>query len=195
MFKLHNEEEAMENNQKRAVGILYKRETAEQALNELKASGFSMDKVSIIAKDAEQGDRIGGAEMSDRIGDKDVQTPTGVVADTLTGATWGSILVGFGSLAIPGIGPIIAAGSVGAALIAGVAGTGIGAAATSGLVKALTHIGIPEAEAGVYSDRLIAGNYMVILDGTDDEISQAEAILSKQGIRDWGVYSSNLAED
>ncbi|HCF27633.1 MAG TPA: hypothetical protein DEV81_10650, partial [Cyanobacteria bacterium UBA11049] len=74
-------------------------------------------------------------------------TPTGVVADTLTGATWGSILVGFGSLAIPGIGPIIAAGSVGAALVAGVAGTGIGAAATGALVKALTDIGIPEAEA------------------------------------------------
>jgi hypothetical protein len=184
----------VENNQKRAVGTLSKRETAEQALNELKASGFSMDKVSIIAKDAEQGDRIGGAEMSDRIGNKDVQTPTGVVADTLTGATWGSILVGLGSLAIPGIGPIIAAGSVGAALIAGVAGTGIGAAATGALVKALTDIGIPEAEAGVYSDRLIGGNYLVILDGTDSEISHAEAILSKQGIQDWGVYSSNLAE-
>ncbi len=71
---------------------------------------------------------------------------------------------------------------------------GIGAAATGALVKALTDIGIPEAEAGVYSDRLIAGNYLVILDGTDDEISQAEAILSKLGIQDWGVYSTNLAE-
>jgi hypothetical protein len=184
----------VEEHQKRAVGILSKREAAEQALNELKASGFSMDKVSIIAKDAEQGDRIGGAEMSDRIGNKDVQTPTGVVADTLTVATWGTILVGLGSLAIPGIGPIIAAGSVGAALLAGVAGTGIGAAATGALVKALTDIGIPEAQAEVYSDRLLRGNYLVILDGTDGEISHAEAILSKHGIQDWGVYASNLAE-
>ncbi len=180
-------------NQKRAVGVFSTRKAAEQALNELKASGFSLDKVSIIAKDADQGDQLGGAQMSDRVGNQDVEPATGVVADSLASATWGGVLVGLSSLALPGIGPIIAAGSLGASLITGVAGAGIGAAATGNLVRAITDLGIPEAEAEVYSDRLLRGDDLVIVDGTDDEISRAEAIFSNQGIQAWGIYNSSQA--
>jgi len=178
-------------NQKHAFGVFSKREAAEVALHELKTSGFPMDNVSIIAKDAEQNDRVGGAQMSDHVGDQDVNTPTGVVADTLTGATWGTLLVGLSSLALPGIGPILAAGSVGAALVTGVVGTGVGAAATGNLVNALADLGIPEEQARSYSDRLLGGNYLVIVEGTDEEIDRAESILSDQGIQDWGIYNSS----
>jgi hypothetical protein len=98
---------------RRGVGVFYSRQKAEDALNELKDSSFPTDKVSLIAKQVDQNEQLGGAQISARIGDKGVGTATGVVADTLTGSFWGTVLVGLGSLAIPGIGPVIAVGSVG----------------------------------------------------------------------------------
>jgi uncharacterized membrane protein len=74
-----------------------------------------------------------------------------------------------------------------------VASTAIGAAAAGGLVRALTDLGIPEQQARAYSDRLQQADYLVILDGTDDEIRRAEAIFSARGIQAWGVYSSPQA--
>jgi hypothetical protein len=174
---------------KRAFGVFRSRKEAEQALNELKASGFSMDNISILAKDANEGEQLSGAELTDRIGDKDVASGTGVVGEIATNSALGGVLVGIGSLAIPGIGPIIAAGSVATALVATVAGTGIEAAALGRVVTALTDLGIPEQQARVYSDRLNQGDYLVILDGTEDEIGRAEATLSDRGIQNWGVYN------
>lgn len=175
---------------KRAVGVFSSTQKAEQALNELKASGFPMDNVSIIARNVDQDEQLGGAEISDRIGDRNVGTATGVVADTLTTSTWGTVLLGLSSLALPGVGPVLAAGTLGVALVTGVAGAGVGAIAAGGLVKAVTDLGIPEEQARTYSDSLLKGDYFVIIDGTDDEIRRAEAIFSDRGIQDWGVYNS-----
>lgn len=176
--------------EKRAFGVFSSRQEAEQALNELKASGFSMDRVSIVARDADQGEELGGAELTDRIGNKDVGNATGVVGEIATNSALGSVLVGLGSLAIPGIGPVIAAGSVGAALVATVAGTGIEAAAIGGLVRALGDLGIAEEQARIYGDHLYQGNYLVIVDGTEDEIGRVEPIFSDRGIQDWNIYNS-----
>jgi len=175
--------------ERRAFGVFSSRQKAEQALSELKTSGFTMDNVSIIARDAEQGEELGGAELTPRIGNKDVGGATGVVGEIATESALGAVLVGLGSLAIPGVGPIIAAGSVATALVATVASTGIEAAAIGGLVRALIDLGIPEEQARVYSDRLHQGHYLVIVDGTEDEIGRAESIFSDRGIQDWGVYS------
>ena len=179
--------------ERRAFGVFSKRQEAEQALNELKTSGFPMDNVSMIARDAEQGEELGGAQISDHIGNKDVGSATGVVGEIATESALGAVLVGLGSLAIPGIGPIIAAGSVATALVATVAGTGIEAAAISGLVRALADLGIPEEQARVYSDHLHRGHYLVIVDGTEDEIGRAESIFSERGIQDWSLFNSPQA--
>ena len=176
--------------ERRAFGVFANRQEAEQALNELKSSSFPMDNVSIIAIDAKQGEELGSAEITSRIGTKDVGAATGVAGEIATDSALGAVLVGLGSLAIPGIGPIITAGSVATALVATVAGTGIEAAAIGGLVKALADLGIPEEQARVYSDRLHQGHYLVIIDGTEDEIGRAESIFSGQSIQDWNVYSS-----
>ena len=173
---------------KRAFGLFSSREETEQALNELKASGFAMDKVSIIAKQADENDRLSGAKMSASVGDRDVESATGVVGDAVSGATWGTILVGLTSLALPGIGPILAAGSLGVALLTGVAGTAMTTANIGGLVKALTDLGIDESQARTYSDRLIQGYYLAIVDGTDEEINRAGEIFSHQGIQNWGIF-------
>lgn len=176
--------------ERRAFGVFSSREEAEQTLNELKGVGFPMDNVSILARDADEGEQLGGAELTDRIGAKDVGAATGVVGEIATNSALGSVLVGLSSLAIPGVGPVIAAGSIATALVATVAGTGIEAVAIGGVVRALTDLGIPEEQARVYSDRLHQGKYLVIVDGSQDEISRAEAIFSDRGIQDWNVYNS-----
>lgn len=177
--------------QSRAVGVFATRQDAEQALNELKSSSFPMDKVSIIARDAQE--LIGEAQASDRVGNQNVKAASGVVAETLTNSALGTVLVGLGSLAIPGIGPIIAAGSLGVALVATVASSGVEALAFNGLVKAFTDLGIPEEQARMYSDRLHKGNYVVIVDATEDDLRRATEIFEKQGIQAWNIYHPALS--
>ncbi|RUT03284.1 hypothetical protein DSM106972_055920 [Dulcicalothrix desertica PCC 7102] len=172
-----------------AIGVFASTDKVEQAVNALKASDFPMEKVSVIAKDVEKGESIGEAPLSDQIGEQNVNT-TGVVGDTLAGATWGSVLVGLSSLALPGLGAILAAGSVGVALVASIGGVAVGAAATQNLVKALADLGVPEDRARVYSDRLQQSNYMLIVDGTKEDINRAEPILRDQNIEYWGIYNS-----
>jgi hypothetical protein len=174
--------------QKRAFGAFTNQQQAEQSLNELSASGFPMDHVSIVAKQADGEEQMSGAEVSDRIGNQDVKTPLGVVKDTFAHSSWAFVLAGLTSLAIPGIGPILAAGSLGAALVATTASTGVGALAAHNVVKALTQLGIPEAQAGVYSDHVLQGDFLVMVEGNSEEVQSAEQVFSQQGIRDWGVY-------
>jgi len=174
---------------KHAVGVFSSRQEAEQALNQLNRSGFPMDKVSVIARDADQQDDIAGVDVSDRVGNK---ADEGAASGALTGGTLGGItglLVGVGALAIPGVGPVVLAGEVATALATTLAGTAIGAAA-GGLLGALIGLGIPEERAKVYSDRVSRGDYLVIIKGTDTDIARAEAILNGHSIQDWGIYNA-----
>lgn len=167
---------------KRAIGTFRNRQEAEQALHELKNSGFPMDRVSILAKDTERNEQIAGTRVEDR-GETEAQEGAGIGATTGTvlGGI-GGLLVGLEALLIPGVGPFLAAGTVATTL----AGAGIGAAA-GGIVGALTGLGIPEEEARHYSDRVSQGEYLVILEGTAAEIDRASAIFRNRGIRDWKV--------
>jgi hypothetical protein len=174
---------------KRAVGVFSSRREAEYALHELRDSGFSMDKVSVVAKDVDRGGQIAGADVSDHVGNKaDEGAATGAVTGGALGGLTG-LLVGLGALAIPGIGPIMLAGATATTLATTLAGGAIGAAA-GGLVGALIGLGIPEEEARFYNERLSQGDYLVIIDGTDDEIGRAGAILSNRGIQNWGIYDA-----
>jgi len=105
------------------------------------------------------------------------------------------VLVGLSSLALPGLGAVLAAGSVGVALVASVAGVAVGAAANQNLLKALGDLGIPEERARVYSDRLQQSYYLLIVDGTEEEIHRVEPILREQGIEYWGVSNSPQTEN
>ncbi|MBD1905773.1 general stress protein [Funiculus sociatus GB2-A5] len=178
---------------KRAVGIFSRRRDVEDALHELKNSGFLMDKVSVVAKDADRHDEIAGVEVSDRIKDSnaDEGATTGAIAGGALGGLTG-LLIGLGALAIPGVGPILFAGAEATAIATTIAGGGIGAAA-GGLTGALIGLGIPEQEAKVYHDQLSSGDYLVLVNGTEEEIQRAESILKAKGIHEWGVY--NLPEN
>ena len=173
----------------RAVGVFSSRSEAEYALGELRDAGFNMDRVSVIAKDADRKGDIAGVETSDRVGNKaDEGAATGAVTGTVLGGLTG-LLVGLGTLAIPGVGPVLLAGEVATALATTAVGAGIGAAAGS-LLGALVGLGIPEERAKIYSDRVSRGDYLVIVDGTDAEIRQAENILTNRGIQDFGIYNA-----
>lgn len=182
-------QEMINTQNQRAVGVFPSRKQAEEALNELKNSGFPMDRVSVIAKDVDEGETLSNVEITSHIGSQDVNT-TGAVGDAISASTWGSLLVGFGSLALPGIGAIIAAGSVGVALVSSLAGVAVSATASNNLVQALVSLGIPEERARFYSDRLQMGEYLIFLDGSGDEINHAESILRKRQIDYWGIYNA-----
>lgn len=187
---------------KRAIGVFAHRRDAEAALTELRDAGFPMDHISLIAKDADHNDRIAGVDMHSRADTKTgaktgVKTGNkaddGAKAGAATGAAaggLGGLLVGLGALAIPGIGPVIAGGALATALATTLTGGAIGAAA-GGVTGALVGLGIPENQAKVYNDRLNRGDYLVIVDGTEDEVRHAETILKRRGIQEWGVFDGS----
>ncbi|MGA7935745.1 MAG: general stress protein [Kovacikia sp.] len=104
------------------------------------------------------------------------------------------LLVGLGTLAIPGVGPIMLAGASATAISTTLAGGAIGAAA-GGLVGGLVGLGIPEERAHVYHNHVVRGGDLIIVDGTEVEILRAEAILRRRGIREWEVYPASTTEE
>ena len=176
---------------KRAVGVFSTYSDAEAALSELKNSGFPMNQVSVVARDATQHENVGGADVTDDVAKK-ARVENDAAKGAVTGGALGGLtglLVGLGALAIPGIGPVMLAGATATAIATTLSGTAIGAAA-GGLIGALIGLGIPEERARVYNDRVSRGDYLVMIEGTEDEIRRAEAILSHRGIQDWGIYDA-----
>ncbi|NJR64989.1 MAG: DUF1269 domain-containing protein [Leptolyngbyaceae cyanobacterium CRU_2_3] len=181
---------------KRAVGTFTTHQAAEAALRELRDSGFQMDRVSVVGRDLDRHSEVAGADASDRLSDAsqraahNTEADEGVKTGAVAGGTLGGLtglLVGLGALAIPGIGPIMLGGAAATALATAVSGGVIGAAA-GGLIGGLVGLGIPEDRARAYSDRVSRGEYLVMLDGSDEEIRRAELILNRGGIQDWGIY-------
>lgn len=178
---------------KRAVGVFSIHSQAENALNELSRSGFGMDRVAIVARDTdklEQSDRIGNTKVQDADDETlaDEGLKTGATAGGVVGGLTG-LLVGLGTLAIPGVGPIMLAGATATAIATSLAGGAIGAA-TGGIVGGLVGLGIPEDRAQDYHDRVVRGEYLVIIDGTAAEIAQAGEILKHHGVSQWEVYTA-----
>lgn len=177
---------------KRAVGVFSTRQETEAALEALQDSGFPMETVSVIARDGNAKGDIAGVNVSRDAGNKaDIGAAKGALAGGTLGGLTG-LLVGVGALAIPGLGPIVLAGATATALATTLTGTAIGAVA-GGLVGALIGLGIPEERARAYSDRVSRGGYLVIVDGTENDIRRAEAVLSDRGIQDWGIYDPPVA--
>jgi hypothetical protein len=188
---------------KRAVGTFSSYQDAETAVRELRDTGFPMDRVSVVGRDTERAAEIAGTDAGTRLEDKgkqvahDTQADEGAKKGAVAGGTLGGLtglLVGLGALAIPGIGPVMLGGALATALATTISGGAIGAAA-GGLVGGLVGLGIPEDRAKVYNDRVSRGDYLVIVDGSEDEVRRAEAILSHRGIQEWGVYDAAAHEN
>lgn len=159
-----------------AVFGLYPNPTAaETAVDRILAAGFSNEDVSVLMSDVEG--------TKDFAHQKATKAPEGTAVGVTTGGVVGGtigLLAGIGALAIPGVGPLIAAGPIMGAL----AGLGVGGA-VGGLVGALVGMGIPEYEAKRYEGRLKDGGVLLSVHcDTSDEIKRAKDLLKETGADD-----------
>ncbi len=158
-----------------AFGIFPSYSAADAAVDRLRAAGFSHDDVSVLMADKDSSKEFAA--------EKNTKAPEGTTAGVLGGGTLGGtlgLLAGLGALAIPGVGPLIAAGPIMGAL----AGLGIGGA-VGGLIGALVGMGIPEYEAKRYEGRVKDGGILISVHcETSEEISRAKEVLKAAGGED-----------
>ncbi len=146
---------------------------AKTAVTELERIGVPHDDLSIVANDAH------GTHGADRADNDGINEDGDVTRGATTGAAIGGVgglLAGLGLLAIPGLGPIVAAGWL-ASTAVGAAIGGAGGAATGGIVGALKNAGHTEEEAGVYAEGVRRGGTLVSARVEDDLVGQTEAVL------------------
>src|SRR6202046_1092149 len=156
-------------------GIHPNRTVVDNAVDALKVAGFKNTEISVLFP-ANEGTK-------DFAHEKATKAPEGDTAGPGTGALLGGglgWLVGIGALAIPGLGPFIAAGPIMAAL----AGAGVGGA-VGGLTGALIGMGIPEYEAKRYEGRVKDGGILLsVHSDNSDEVKRAKEILERTGAED-----------
>src|SRR5512132_1773272 len=153
---------------KTVVSVYDDSRKAEQALQDLLDAGYKRDDVSVVARGSE-GE---GGEVRERTHEESRAATGAGIGAALGGA--GGLLAGLGLLAIPGFGPIIAAGPIVAALT----GAGVGAAA-GGLAGALIGLGISKEEAETYAEAVRRGGYLVIANASDEDANKAADILNR----------------
>jgi hypothetical protein len=156
-------------------GIYNTRNGAEQAADALVNGGFAAGDISVLLPE-----NLGTREIGT---EKSTKAPEGATAGAGTGAVLGGalgLLAGIGALAIPGVGPLIAAGPIMATL----AGMGVGGT-VGGLAGALVGLGIPEYEAKRYEGIIQKGGILLSVHcSTSDEVRRAKEILKNTGAQD-----------
>jgi hypothetical protein len=160
---------------KAVFGLVDSETQAERIVDNLKTAGFSNNDISVLFPDK--------AGTRDFAHEKATKAPEGAATGAGTGGVVGGVLgwlVGIGSLAIPGVGPFIAAGPIMSAL----AGAGVGAA-VGGLSGALIGMGIPEYEAKQYEGKIKQGNILISVHSEDSaEVKRAKEIFERAGAHD-----------
>ena len=155
--------------------IASSREQADRIVDQLKNANFSNNDISALFADKDT--------SHDFAHEKNTKAPEGAVTGAGTGGVIGGALgwiAGIGALAIPGIGPFIAAGPI----MAGLAGLGVGGA-VGGVTGALIGMGIPEFEAKRYEGRLQKGGILLSVHcDTSEEIKRAKEVLKATSAED-----------
>jgi len=160
--------------------------SAERAVDALIGAGFSSGDISVLLPDTRS-----SREFAHQ---KDTKAPEGTAAGVTAGGVIGGtlgVLAGVGALAIPGLGPFIAAGPI----VAGLAGLGVGGA-VGGLVGALIGMGIPEYEAKRYEGRVRDGGTLLSVHcDTSKQIKVAKQILRESEAQDIASAGESAAAD
>jgi hypothetical protein len=148
---------------KAVVGLFSDLKLAEQSVKQLRANGFSTEEINIISKDKHQSGQT--TELTD----------DSIMDGTMTGGAIGGVgglLLGAGALAIPGIGPIIAAGPIAATISGAISG---------GIAGGLIDWGIPSEKSEVYSDQVSSGSTLAVIKTTEAKVAQAIQVLTTTG--------------
>lgn len=152
--------------QKSVIGVFNQKQEAERAIQSLRQQGFTNEEINLISKEGTKK----GTERE--FYDDDI-------ADgALTGGTLGGIgglILGAGALAIPGIGPVIAAGPIAAALSGAVAG---------GLAGGLIDWGIPAESSSRYEQQVAQGGILAVVRTQESKVQQAAQVLRQSGAKD-----------
>jgi len=178
---------------KTIVGLFDNFNDAQSVVSDLVNSGFDRSKISMVANDAsgQYSTSLGTGGGSDEGIVRDTDSSAGPVAESAgTGAKAGAyvggalgLLAGLGALAIPGVGPVIAAGPIMTALGSTALGAGLGAA-TGGLIGGLVGLGVPQEEAGYYSEGVRRGGTLVTVSADDAMAQQAVDVLNRHNAVD-----------
>src|ERR1700730_5889699 len=155
------------------VGVFEDRERAREAIEALKEDGFTGDSISILSPDKQATQEI--AE------DTGTHAGAGAATGAVTGGILGSLggwLVGIGALAIPGVGPFIAAGAFAAALGGAAIGAGVGA-----IAGALVGMGVPEVHARYYEGEARGGKTLVTV-RAEGRLRESQRIRRAHGASD-----------
>jgi hypothetical protein len=160
---------------KAVLGLVSTRAQAETIIDELRSSGFGTNDISVLLPD-----KTGSRDFAH---EHNTKAPEGAVAGVGAGGAIGGtlgLLAGIGLLAIPGLGPFIAAGPIMAALSGAAAGAAVG-----GVTGALIGMGIPEIEARQFEGKIKGGNILISIHVEDGvERGRAKKILHAQGATD-----------
>lgn len=160
---------------KAVFGIFSTQVEAEQAVDVLIAADFPTSSISVLLPDSR-----GTREFAH---EKHTKAPEGTTAGAAVGGVVGGtlgVLAGIGALAIPGVGPLIAAGPI----LAGLAGLGAGGA-VGGLVGALVGMGLPEYEAKRYEGRVKGGGTLLSVHcNSTEDVDRAKHLLEGAGATD-----------
>lgn len=161
------------NDQSSVVAIYNTHIEAEQAIAKLSAAAYDIKKVSIVGKDYHTEEKVVGYYTA---GDR-MKSWGGL------GAFWGGIwglLFGAGFFLIPGIGPVLVAGPIVAALI-GALESAVVVGGLSAVAAGLVSLGIPKDSAVKYEEALTADKFLLVVHGAPEELQQARTILVTTG--------------
>ncbi|MDO9383564.1 MAG: hypothetical protein Q7T86_11935 [Hyphomicrobiaceae bacterium] len=147
-------------------------EEARQAVTDLKSAGIPESDISIVANNVDRSHDRDGDGVDDRA--EGAGTGAGVGA-TLGGAA--GLLTGLGMLAIPGVGPVVAAGWLASTALGALAG-----GAAGGVIGALTQAGVDEEDAHVYAEGVRRGGTLVTVRADQDAAARADGILDRSGV-------------
>lgn len=168
-----------------AFGIYSNRAGVENAVDRLKAEGYRNTDISVLFPE-----NVGTKDFAH---EKHTKAPEGATTGAGTGAVVGGTLgwlASIGALAIPGVGPFIAAGPIMAAL----AGAGVGGA-VGGIAGALVGMGIPEYEAKRYEGRVKSGGILLSIHCDNSEwTKKAKQILEETGAEDVSSTGESSAD-
>ena len=137
---------------------------AQAAIEALEQAGYTSTEISLVSRYRDDNTLVDDDEMSG--------AATGATAGALVGGG-GGLLAALGLIAIPGIGPLVAAGVLATTLVGAAGGSVVG-----GLIGALTSAGVSEEEAHVYSEGVRRGSSLVTVTTDDSRASKAESILN-----------------
>lgn len=175
------------------IGVFNSREQAERAVRNMRDKGFTENEISIIAKKGQSGEGRGRGdqESAQELG-REGFGGAGAGEDMTEGTAWGGtlggiagLLAGVGALAIPGVGPIVAAGPLAATLSGALAG---------GVAGGLIDLGIPEERGRFFEEEVKRGRILAVVEAAGERTGEAANILRANGASDVETHQGAKGE-